>query len=194
MKKIGIFSGTFDPFHVAHLEACLVSKAVCELETIAVMVEHSPHRKENVTAYKHRLAMVDLAIQSYPSLRLVDTGVENITATNILDCLHQQFPVSEFWYIFGSDMLYHLPKWNKLDVLTKEFKFCVVLRHNDERTNAEKLLKELKKTHRKLEYKILPEVWSSVSSSRIRNQVAETSYSDLIHRDVLKYILTNNLY
>jgi len=194
MKRIGVFSGTFDPFHVAHLESCLVAKASCELTTVAILIERKPKRKRNVTTYKNRLAMTDLAIQSYPSLRLIDTKKDNINTKNITPILKEQFPVSEFWYIFGSDMLDHLPHWDGLDSLINEYKFCVILRRKDDLKYTEQILKDLKKKYNRLTYKILPEVWSDISSSKIRSEISENGYSEFLHRDVIKYIMTNNVY
>lgn len=194
MKKVGVFSGTFDPFHVAHLEVCLVAKSVCGLQTVAIMTEHKPVRKQKVTDYKHRLQMIDLSIQAYPSLRLIDPEVDNITAKSAAKVLREQFPVSEFWYIFGSDMLTHIPDWSELDVLINEFKFCVVLRHNEEKEEVLTSLKKLKKKFPKLEYKVLPAVWSPLSASQIRHTLKETGYSDHVHRDVITYSHKHHIY
>lgn len=194
MKKIGVISGTFDPFHIAHLELCLVTKAACELDTILLMIEKKPHRKEAVTSYEQRLNMVDLATSGYPSLRMLDVGEDNITVANTLPLLREQFPDGSFHYILGSDLVEHLKDWQDVEGLCKNFKLCVVLRTNEERSEVEKQLRVLKKEYPDLEYTVLPSVWSPVSSSKIREQIRSTGYSPYVHREVLKYIMSEAIY
>ncbi len=194
MKRVGVFSGTFDPFHIAHLEVCLVGRAACELDVVTVMIEKKPRRKTGVTSYKQRLAMVDLALQHHPSIRLIDTEAERITANSALTVLRQQFPESDYYYMLGSDVLEHIKDWPHVSVLIKNFSFCVVLRNNEDEQTARKHLKELQKEHKELRYKLLPAVWSPISSSKIRTEIANTGYSEYVHRDTLKYILKNQIY
>lgn len=192
-KKVGVFSGTFDPFHIAHLEACLVAKAACELETILIMAEKAPKRKYQVSSYKERVTMVDLATSEFPSLRLIETGEENITIDNTLPLLHDQFPGAEYWYIAGSDIIKHLHTWQNPEKLFSNLKLCVVLRENKDKKQTKHDLEKLKKTYKDFDYKILPEVWSAVSSSKIRRQIKDTSYSQYLHREVMHYILAKDV-
>lgn len=193
-KRVGVFSGTFDPFHIAHLEACLVARAACELDTVLIMVEKDPKRKYSVSSYKKRVTMVDLATSEFPSLRLIESGEDNITIDNTLPLLHDQFPGAEYWYIVGSDMVKHLGSWHKPGKLFEHLHLCVVLRSNKDKDQTKKELDKLKKDYKKLNYKIIPEVWSAVSSSKIRKQIKDSGYSPYLHREVMRYILTKDVY
>ena len=193
-QRVGIFSGTFDPFHIAHLEACLVSKAACDLDVIAVLVEKKPHRKDKVTAYETRLAMIDLALQEYPSVRLLESPGDNITIDNTLPILEEQFEGAEYWYIIGSDVVNHLKSWTNIGLLLKKLRLCVVLRSNQYADAVEKELKRLNHEYPELSYRILPEVWSPLSSSKIRSEISKNGYSEYVHREVMKYIARNNVY
>lgn len=192
-RQIGVFSGTFDPIHIAHVESCLVARAACQLDLVAVMVEANPRRKQDVTGYKHRLAMVEFATANYPSLRLLESPEENITINNTLPLLKSQFNDADFWYIAGSDMVSHMNDWPSVEKLFSEMKLCIILRSNSKRAEVEAQLEKLKEEHT-VEYKVLPEVWSPVSSSVIREDLAKTRYSPLVHRDVLGYITRKRLY
>lgn len=193
-KRIGVFSGTFDPFHIAHLEACLVSKAACELDTVAIIAERNPRRKQDVTDYKTRLSMIELATAGFPSLRILDAEAGALTTQNTLPLLHEQFDEAEFWYILGSDLAMHLADWPGVAELIDNFRLCIILRSNKDRGVVEAQLEVLKDKYSKLEYKILPEVWSLVSSSKIRDQVKKSGSSPYLHRDVLKYVVKNDVY
>jgi nicotinate-nucleotide adenylyltransferase len=193
-QKIGIFSGTFDPFHIAHLEACLVAKSVCDLTSVLIMVEKMPKHKNGVSAYEIRVNMIDLATSEYPSLRLIDATENNITIDNTLPTLQSQFPGAEYWYIIGSDTVNSLHSWKGLNRLFDNLKFCVILRKNEDKDQAKTQLLKLKKEYKNLTYKILPAVWSEVSSSKIRKQIKATGFSPLLHRDVMRYVSDKKIY
>lgn len=194
MKKIGIFSGTFDPFHRAHLEACLVAKEACSLDSTVVVLEHDPHRKQMVTAYHHRLEMIDLAIQDYPSIRLLEAPADNITFENLWPILTKQFGDAEYWYILGSDLLTHLDQWPAIGAMLKHIKLCVFLRDNADKAEVTALLHKLQSKFGDLEYTLLPQVWSGVSSSRIRDEIHLTGLSDNVDPAVMAYITKNSIY
>lgn len=194
MQRIGVFSGTFDPFHIAHLEACLVAKAELELETVVILIEKQPHRKQDVTSYEHRLAIIDLATQEYPSIRMLQYDHDNVTIDNALPVLGQQFGDAQYWYIVGSDMIQHIGDWQNVEALFAAMHLCVILRDNQDERQTVQWLEVLKKQYSSLVYRVLPGVWSPVSSSQIRNEIASTGHSRYLHRGVLKYILTNNVY
>ncbi len=194
MKRVGVFSGTFDPFHIAHFEACIVAKAACELDVVTVLVEKSPHRKQKVTSYEKRLAMIDLALQEFPSLRLLEAPGDNITIDNVLPMLRSQFDDAEYWYIVGADMLEHIDAWHNIGALFKSMNLCVVLRDDHSEEVVKDRLKALQKSYGKIHYKILPPVWSPISSSLIRAEIRDSGYSQFVHRKVMKYIAKNNIY
>lgn len=194
IKRVGVLSGTFDPFHIAHLEACLVAQAACDLDAILVMIEKKPHKKYNVTPYQKRLTMVEYATAEFPKIRLLEAPGPNITIDNTLPLLHHHFSDAEYWFIVGSDVVTHLAHWENPEKLFATMHLCVVLRSNKDKKDTESKLKKLKAQFKDLQYQIVPEVWSEVSSSAIRRQIKGSGYSQNVHRDVLKYILTNNLY
>lgn len=193
-QQIGVFSGTFDPFHIAHIEVCLAARASCNLETVLIMVERAPKRKYQVSSYKKRVTMVDLAISEFPSLRLIEPDADNITIDNTLPLLKNQFPKAKYWYIVGSDIVMYLSSWRNLSRLFEHLKLCVVLRTNEDEAQTKSELNKLKKQYKKIDYVIIPEVWPTISSSKIRKQIRDSGYSPFLHRDVMDFILTNNIY
>ncbi len=193
-RRIGIFSGTFDPIHIGHIEACLVSKGAFELDKVLVMIEKNPKRKEKITDYKHRKKMVELALADFDSIELFDTGEDNITFTDTPAHLQKKFPGSQFIMITGSDMLAHMPEWVGFDEWANTQSIGVVLRTNGEEAAVKKLVKEWSKKYPKLQLTVLPAVWSPVSSSKIRSELSKSKHSDLIHRNVMSYIREHKVY
>lgn len=193
-KRIGVFSGTFDPFHRGHLEACLVAKSVCDLETVLIFIEKVPHRKNNVTDFVNRAEIIDASTTEYPSLQLVDVGDDNVTVHNTTKILENRFPEHEYWFILGSDMLQHFAKWDDYMQIVEAFNFCIVLRKPEDKFLANKFALGLQAASPKTKCEILPPVWSEVSSSKVRSELADNLNSEAILPEALEYIKKHKLY
>jgi nicotinate (nicotinamide) nucleotide adenylyltransferase len=194
MKRIGIFSGTFDPMHIGHLEVCLVSKGALELDNLVVMIEKAPRRKIGVADYKHRKEIVELSLKDFDSINFMESSEDNVMVARTLEGLHKKFPGATYVLIIGSDMLDHLPDWPDFDVWAEKHELAVVLRDNKEKSKVEAALKVLQKTYPKLKTFTLPAVWSPVSSSTVKKELAKTGHSDLVHRLAMEYIAKQKLY
>lgn len=194
VNRIGIFSGTFDPVHRGHVEAALVSKAALELNSVIMLVEKAPHRKQKVAGFRHRTEMLELATANYPSLMPVDIGHPNITTKSTLVYLGQHFPDAEYWFIIGSDMLRHLNSWPSVDELFKTMHLCVVLRDNSDKQKTIEALRRLKEQFGAVDYKILPAVWSSISSSIVKKNPRKAVDQNVLDPKVLGYIQEHQLY
>lgn len=187
-NRVGVFSGTFDPVHFGHVEACRSAMTKCALDKVYLLLERSPHRKQLVASFEHRLKMLELATKENPSIIPISLKTENITTRNTLDYLKVKNPESEYWYIFGSDILDHMKSWPDLEKLLNNFHLCVVLRKNSDREAIEQKLEQLTLTR----YDVLPAVWSTVSSTIAKN--ALPSAEDYLNPLVQEYIIDNNLY
>ncbi len=189
-KRIGLFSGTFDPIHVGHIEVCLVALGACELDEVLVMIEKNPHRKEKVTDYAHRKAMTDAALHDFKTIKRFDSPHNNITFENTLPTLANTYNNAQFCLIVGSDMLEHLGDWPGADAWLARLELCVVLRDNTQKSKVTKQLEQLTPKN----YKILPAVWSPVSSSIVKNDIRQNGLSDLVHNNTMNYIKKHRLY
>lgn len=190
-NRVGVFSGTFDPVHFGHIEACRSAMTKCDLDKVYILLEKSPHRKQKVAPFEQRLKMMELATKDNPSIIPIDLNSDNITTTNTLDFLKQNKPDSEFWYIFGSDILEHIKSWKDIEKLLNNFHLCVVLRDNSDREVVEQKLVDLTHDYG-ARYVVLPTVWSSVSSTIAKNALPRAE--DYLDPLVQKYILKNKIY
>lgn len=193
-KRIGIFSGTFDPVHRGHIEACVVALGVLTLDTVIILIEKEPHRKTKVAAFHDRANMLELATSDFPSLRLVDLEKDNITTRDTLKYLEESFPGAEYWYIVGSDMLAHIKDWPDHDKLFKHMNLCVVLRDNDQLKQVKEQIEKLQNQHKDTQFTILPSVWSPISSSKAKEILRKGELSTAIDPAVQEYIKRHGLY
>jgi len=72
-RGIGIFGGTFDPVHIAHLRMALELRETLALDHVRLIPSHRPpHRPQPVASTEHRVAMLQLAVAGCHEL-IVDT-------------------------------------------------------------------------------------------------------------------------
>ena len=79
-KRVGILGGTFNPPHIGHL---IIADQVCHqlgLEKIYLMPSANPPHQDEKKAIeaKHRLRMVELAIEGNPKLDVEKENRERI--------------------------------------------------------------------------------------------------------------------
>ena len=68
--KIGIMGGTFNPIHNGHIIIAQKAYALVPLDKVLFMPSGTSYMKKNVLETSKRIAMVDLAISSYPNFAL----------------------------------------------------------------------------------------------------------------------------
>ena len=72
-KKIALFGGTFNPIHLAHLRCAEEIREAFGFEKLIFVPAHiPPHKKAELVESKHRLKMVELAIEGNPYFDISD--------------------------------------------------------------------------------------------------------------------------
>lgn len=194
LSKIGIFSGTFDPFHTAHLEICNQAKAELKLDEILLMLEKSPKHKSKASSVKDRIKIIEYSISDLPYIRYKEMKCKNITFKNVKPILKEQYPNSEYWFLLGSDVLRGIENWQYLKEFFSEMKLCIFLRHNMSITDVEKILNRLKLKYGVINFLILPPINQDISSSKVRIQIKSTGQSKFINHNANKHIIQNKMY
>lgn len=117
-RRVGILGGTFDPIHYGHLVIAEEVRAALQLaEVIFVPAGDPPHKQgEIITAARHRLAMLELALASNPrfSISLVDMDRPGPSYTvETLRLLGAQWgEATDVYFIIGWDSLEDFPTWH----------------------------------------------------------------------------------
>ncbi len=115
--RIGVYGGTFDPIHVAHLAVAAQVKHQLLLDTVLFVVANVPWQKAQVryvSEVEDRYAMVEAATADYPGFvasRIeIDRGGESYTADTLAALAR---PDRELFLIIGSDLVDDLTSWNR---------------------------------------------------------------------------------
>lgn len=131
-QKIGYLGGSFDPFHFGHLNLALEMLEKGGMDEIWICPTSLSPFKENQPpiAIKHRLKMIELAIEGISGLKLIDQEAKNekISYTYLtLNALKNdpQNLNKSFTLILAGDLLQKLDQWYQAPLLLKEFSILV---------------------------------------------------------------------
>lgn len=115
-QKIGLFGGTFDPPHQAHLAACLLAMKRLGLDRVWWMVTPGNPLKDtrHLAPLEQRLAAVR-AMTRHP--RIAVTGFEADIGTrytyDTISYVLRRCPGAHFVWIMGADNLRSFARWEK---------------------------------------------------------------------------------
>jgi nicotinate-nucleotide adenylyltransferase len=141
LKKIGIYGGTFDPIHHAHL--ILARDALERLgldEIIFVPAAISPLKKTApVASGELRLAMLRAAIKGEPKFVVDDCELRRPPPSYTIDTIEkvrQGNRRTAIYCLIGEDNVQTLTKWHRFDELEKMVRFVVLDRTGQPPTSS----------------------------------------------------------
>lgn len=115
--KIGLFGGTFDPIHVAHL--ILADEAITQFHLTSVyfiLTPRPPHKTErHISSLEHRLKMLLSAIGNNPKFILSRIDIDRQPphyAVDTVKIFKEEHSISHICYLMGGDSLHDLPTWH----------------------------------------------------------------------------------
>jgi nicotinate-nucleotide adenylyltransferase len=117
MNPMGIFGGTFDPIHYAHLRTAFELQQALRLKEIRFLpAGNPPHRDQPIADAQLRLEMVQLATAGQPGFLVDDREVRKegpSYSVETLSELRHEYPDRSLCLIVGMDAFLSLPKWHQ---------------------------------------------------------------------------------
>jgi nicotinate-nucleotide adenylyltransferase len=196
--KLGLFGGTFDPVHYAHLFIAEAARTELKLDRILFLPARiSPHRNHAQASQEDRLHMLRLAIASNPFFAIDETDLApeatGYTA-DLLPKLRERYPHDALTFIVGGDSLLDSP-WHRFDeVLAHVEAFAIAPRAEKRFDRLDPFLETLERDAReKIRLLDLPSL--AASATLVRSQIARgSSIRYLVPDDVARHIAENKLY
>jgi len=213
-NRIGLFGGTFNPIHTAHIKAAEVVQKKMSLDKILFVPSFIPPHKNfyEIASPFHRLKMVKLAISPYssfiPSSIEIEAGEKSYSIIT-LQKIKERYPNFLIFFIIGIDAFLEIETWKSYEELLEEYFFVVMSRPGFCFDDVKKILEgryndrfyELSKEE------VIKEKISSfkifllsingfdVSSTEVRERIKKgLSIKGLVPETVALYIKKNKLY
>jgi nicotinate-nucleotide adenylyltransferase len=183
LKKIGIYGGTFDPIHHAHL--ILARDALERLgldEIIFVPAAISPLKKTvPVASGELRLAMLRAAIKGEPKFVVDDCELRRPPPSYTIDTIEkvrQGNRRTAIYCLIGEDNVQTLTKWHRFDELEKMVRFVVLDRTGQPPTSSYPVI------DRKIDISAT-EIRMRVASGRSIRYLVPPAVEEIIRREKL---------
>ena len=129
MKRLGIYGGTFDPIHHAHLILAREARETFDLEeVIFVLAAQSPF-KNTPTSATLRWKMLNIALDDEPGFsasRLEIDREEPSYSVETVEVLCRENPGARLFFLLGEDNLEKLTSWHRFDDLRRMVQFVVL--------------------------------------------------------------------
>ncbi|MBC8057704.1 MAG: nicotinate (nicotinamide) nucleotide adenylyltransferase [Rhizobiales bacterium] len=195
MQRVGIFGGSFDPVHNAHVALARLALTELALDEVVWLPAGQPWQKHRViTPAVHREAMVALAIAGEPRFTLsrieLERGGPSYTIESVR-ALRAQRPDTDWHLVIGQDQYAGFHTWHGWQELLGLVTLAVADRaanRPDAPVSAD--AKVLAVPH---EAVALPMM--DVSSTDIRERLAGgQGINDLVPAPVARYIARHHLY
>jgi nicotinate-nucleotide adenylyltransferase len=139
--KIGLYFGSFNPVHTAHLIIASYILNETNIERVWFVISpQNPFKTGNSLLNEYqRLYLVRIATENDQRIRASEiefTLPKPSYTVNTLAYLHEKFPEHEFSIIMGSDSFQNLHKWKNYEVIVKDYDIYVYPRPGFEIKNS----------------------------------------------------------
>lgn len=183
----GIFGGTFDPIHIAHLSAAEVAYHALALDVVTFLPAGAPWQKSDreVAPAEHRLAMTQLAVAGVDYFEVDDREVRRPGPTYTIDTL-DEMPDDDITLILGADSAAAISSWHRSSEVLDRVDLAVVPRPGTR-------MDEVTTVSDRVTWISMPDL--EISGVRLRSMVAAgLSIRFLVPDPVWRYIGEHHLY
>jgi nicotinate-nucleotide adenylyltransferase len=172
--RLGVFGGTFDPPHIAHLALAVEALHQLDLRRVLwVLTPDPPHKPDaDITPLELRLELVQAAITGEPACVLSTVDIDRPPPHYSLDTLRilkASYPGDELVYLMGGDSLRDLPGWHAPQEFVAACHALGVMRRPRARINLSRLESKIPGLSAKVCFFTAPRF--DISASDIRRRI-----------------------
>ena len=198
--RMGIFGGTFDPVHLAHLVVAEQSREQAQLDQVWFLPSYRPPHKQGqaVAPFEKRVEMLSLAIAGHPTFQIetIEKDRPGLSFTaDTLDTLQERNPEAELNLIIGADCLPELATWHDPLRIVERARLLVCARPHFEMWSLEQLAQSLQTKPEKIRFRRIDLPLIELASRDLRKRIQEgKSLKYLVPHAVEVYLREKKLY
>ena len=133
MKRIGLYGGSFDPFHLGHLLAAQAAYEELSLDRLVVVpASRSPFKPDfRPLDAKQRLRLIRLALAGSDGFEVCESELQATGVSFTIDTVRRfadEYPEAVLTCLIGADLVETLPEWKDASILSKMVSFAVIPR------------------------------------------------------------------
>jgi nicotinate-nucleotide adenylyltransferase len=186
-ERVGLFGGSFDPVHLGHLAAAEFALSKTKIDRVVFVPVGKPWQKPApIASAADRMNMLNLSIEANDLFSSSDIEIKTEKTSYMIDTVNEfseLYSGSAISLILGADAAHSLPTWHRYQELIQKVDVVVIAREFQEMPALE------------FEFEFLPMQLVEVSSSQIRNMVAnDENFQELVPKKVHDYIFAHKLY
>jgi len=195
--RVGIFGGTFNPPHLAHLICGQEAYLGLGLDRVMLVPARVPPHKavEEEPGAEHRLELCRLAVRGDERFEVSDLEMDRSGPSYTVDTLqelHSRAPDNELFLIVGGDIAAGLPEWHEPEHVLSLATLAVAKRRGTPQAKIEQALSGLRGGDRS-RFFAMPTI--GLSSTMIRRRVSSGTPIDyFVPEAVSHYIHHHQLY
>lgn len=143
MAKIGIFGGTFDPFHQGHLKIAVeAAKKLDKVIIVPTICDYYRPDSRKLFTFDEKVAIITQMISNAPGNIVIDCLEKDKDrkwrTVNTVEHFKKLYPNDGLYLIIGEDSYKNFPTWFRYEDILLMATLMVVQRGNDSRDGVEK--------------------------------------------------------
>lgn len=135
IERLGIFGGSFDPPHQAHVTLALRAIEQLQLDRLLVIPTGDAwHKARDLTLAPHRLAMTRLAFADVPKVVVDSREIDRHGSTFTFDTLEEMardYPFAKLFLCIGGDQAHAFTTWHRWKDILNRVTLVVAFRPED---------------------------------------------------------------
>ena len=197
--KIGFFGGSFNPPTYAHLEIAKMSIEELNLDKVYFVPVGNSYKKPELVDENYRYQMLKIISKNSNNIDVENIELnknESISAIQAFKMIEKKYEGAEIYFIMGADNFTKIQTWVNAEELITKYNYIVFNRHSlnlEDFISKNSILQKNKKKYKIIQLKENKDTNSSI----IRRLINKEKYQEAekyTYKDVIEYIVKNNLY
>lgn len=197
--RIGLYGGTFDPVHLAHLILAEACRDQAQLDRVVLIPAGQPPHKQGrqLAPGTARADMLELAVAGHPDFSVDRSEIKRSGPSYTVETLrswHESHPTDELFFLMGADSLADFPHWKDPQEIAALASLVVVNRGGQPKPEVTALIPKIGEAAvNRIQFVTMPSIELAAGDIRLRIEQGR-SIRYLIPRAVEQYIAEHRLY